>query len=145
MHDDFRARCRFGGEGEAHFDELGIALYRIAPGRPMALYHDEAGQEDFLVLHGRCTLVIEGVKRPLEAWDFVHCPPRTRHTLIAASDAPAFVLAVGARIEKGSARYPIDPLAIAHGAGVPDERTSPEQAYERFGPPRPGSSPELPW
>jgi len=61
----YTARCRFGGEGEAHFDDIGIALYRLAPGRPMALYHDEAGQQDFLVLHGSCTLIIEGVQRQL--------------------------------------------------------------------------------
>ena len=145
LHDDYTARCRFGGEGEAHFDDIGIALYRLAPGRPMALYHDEAGQEDFLVLHGSCTLIIEGVQRKLTAWDFVHCPSRTRHTLIATQDGPAVVLAVGARVEKGSARYPVEPTAIAHGAGVPNERTSAAEEYERFGTPTPGLAPALPW
>lgn len=67
MHNDLRVVCKFGGEGEAHFDDLGIGLYWIQPGRPMTLYHHEAGQEDFLVLRGTCTLVIEGQERPLEA------------------------------------------------------------------------------
>jgi hypothetical protein len=52
MHNDMRAVCRFGGEGEAHFDDLGVGLYWVQPGRPMSLYHHEAEQEDFLILRG---------------------------------------------------------------------------------------------
>jgi hypothetical protein len=47
MRNDMRAVCRFGGEGEAHFDDLGVGLYWLAPGQLMSLYHHEAGQEDF--------------------------------------------------------------------------------------------------
>ena len=143
MHDDVRARCRFGGEGEAHFDDLGFGLYWLAPGRPMALYHHEAGQEDFLVLRGECTLIIEGQERALAAWDFVHCPPRTAHTIVATGTEPALLLAVGARKQKGSARYPFEPAAARHGAGVPDEQTSAEEVYAGFGQPRPGPGPPL--
>ncbi|MGH2887896.1 MAG: hypothetical protein ACRDPA_35240, partial [Solirubrobacteraceae bacterium] len=50
MHNEMRTVCRFGGEGEAHFDDLGIGLYWIQPGKPMSLYHHEVGQEDFLIL-----------------------------------------------------------------------------------------------
>jgi uncharacterized cupin superfamily protein len=133
LHNDMRAVCRFGGEGEAHFDDLGIGLHWIEPGRPMSLYHHEAGQEDFLVLRGRCTLIIEGEERALGPWDFVHCPPRTAHTIVGAGEEPALVLAVGARKEKGSARYPVEPAAVRHGAGVPDQSVSPHEAYARFG------------
>src|SRR5579862_9964022 len=92
LHNRMRAVCRFGGEGEAHFDDLGIGLYWLEPGRPMSLYHYEAGQEDFLVLRGACTLVIEGQERSLKAWDFVHCPPGTAHTIVAGRSEPALVL-----------------------------------------------------
>ena len=143
LADNYRSRCRFGGEGEAHFDELGIGLYWIAPGRPMSLYHHEAGQEDFLVLRGRCTLIIEGQERSLAQWDFVHCPPRTSHTILAAGDGPALVLAVGARVQRASARYPVEPTAIAYGAGIPDAETSPEVGYAAFGEPRRGAPPPL--
>ncbi len=34
LHNDMRAVCKFGGEGEAHFDDLGIGLYWIQPGKP---------------------------------------------------------------------------------------------------------------
>jgi uncharacterized cupin superfamily protein len=141
LHNRMRAWCRFGGQGDAHFDDLGIGLFWLEPGHPMSLYHHEAGQEDFLVLAGEGTLIIEGVERPLRAWDFVHCPPRTAHTIVAGGDRPALVLAVGARKEKGSARYPVDPIAIAHGAGVPDESTTAQELYASFGEAVPGPPP----
>jgi uncharacterized cupin superfamily protein len=143
LQNRMRSVCRFGGEGAAHFDDLGVSLFWLQPGRPMSLYHHEAGQEDFLVLAGNCRLIIEGEDRPLDPWDFVHCPPRTAHTIVAAGERPALVLAVGARKEKGSARYPVDPVAIAHGAGVPDEHTTAQEAYASFGEPIPGPAPEI--
>lgn len=143
LHNDMRTVCRFGGEGEAHFDDLGVGLYWLQPGRPMSLYHHEAGQEDFLVLRGACVLIVEGEERPLEPWDFVHCPPRTPHTIVATGTEPALVLAVGARKERGSARYPVEPVAIAHGAGVPDETTTADETYAGFGPSRPGPPPDF--
>jgi uncharacterized cupin superfamily protein len=60
LHNDMRSVCRFGGEGEAHFEDLGVNLYWLQPGRPMSLYHHEAGQEDFLVLAGQGAQIIEG-------------------------------------------------------------------------------------
>jgi uncharacterized cupin superfamily protein len=143
LRNDMRAVCRFGGEGEAHFDDIGIGLYWLEPGKPMSLYHHEAGQEDFLVLRGRCTLVIDGEERPLRSWDFVHCPPRTPHAIIGVGEEPALVLAVGARKEKGSARYPVEPVAVRHGAGVPDPSLSATEVYARFGEPRPGPAPAI--
>ncbi len=143
LHNEMRSVCRFGGEGEAHFDALGICLYWVEPGKPMSLYHHEAGQEDFLLLRGEAILIVEGDERPLRAWDFFHCPPRTRHTVVAAGEQPALILAVGARVEKGSARYPVEPAAIRHGAGVPDSSTPAQEVYARFGPPRPGPAPPI--
>ncbi len=143
LHNEMGGVCRFGGEGAAHFDDLGIGLYWLAPGKPMSMYHHEAGQEDFLVLRGRCLLIIEGQERSLDTWDLVHCPPRTAHTIIAAGAEPALVLAVGARKEKGSARYPVDPAAVRHGAGVADASASADEAYAAFGERRPGPAPAI--
>jgi uncharacterized cupin superfamily protein len=137
LHNEMRAVCKFGGEGPAHFDDLGIALYWLEPGQPMAMYHHEAGQEDFLVLRGTATLIVEGVERELRPWDLVHCPPRVPHTIVGAGE-PALVLAVGARKEKGSARYPVEPAAIRHGAGVTEAGAEP---YAGFSAPRPGPPP----
>ena len=143
MHNDMRSVCKFGGEGEAHFGDLGIGLYWIEPGKPMSMYHHEAGQEDFLVLGGDCLLIVEGQERPLEAWDLFHCPPRTPHTIVAAGEEPALILAVGARKERAGVRYPADETARRHGAGVDRETGSPAEAYARFSEPRPGPAPEI--
>ena len=50
LHNRMRSVCRFGGEGDAHFDDLGVSLYWLQPGQSMSLYHHEAGQEGFLFL-----------------------------------------------------------------------------------------------
>src|SRR4051794_14511819 len=133
MSNHMRTMCRFGGEGEAHFDDLGIGLFWLQPGRPMAMYHHEAGQEDFLVLRGTCLLVVEGEERPIGAWDLVHCPPRVAHTIVATGEEPALVLAVGARVQTGSAQYPFDERAARHDAAVRPGET-PDEAYDRMGP-----------
>ena len=69
------AICEFEGafEGEQDFLQLGINLSVLRPGEPMAMYHWEADQEDFLVLAGKALLIVEGDERPLGPWDFVHC------------------------------------------------------------------------
>jgi uncharacterized cupin superfamily protein len=142
LHNRLQSVCQFGGEGEAHFDDLGVSLYHLQPRQAMSLYHHEAGQEDFLVLRGECTLLIEGQERPLGQWDFVHCPPRTAHTIVT-TDQAALILAVGARKEKGSARYPVERVALAHGAGVPNEATPATEVYASFGEPTPGPAPDI--
>ncbi|MGH2971038.1 MAG: cupin domain-containing protein, partial [Gaiellaceae bacterium] len=84
------------------FPQVGINLDVIMPGEPSGLYHSETAQEDMLVLHGECILLIEGEERPLRAWDFVHCPPGTAHSFVGAGDGPCVIFMVGARTpEKG--------------------------------------------
>ena len=124
--------CKF--EGEPRFSQLGIQLRALGPGEPMSMYHWEAYQEDFLVVSGEALLIIEGEERPLRAWDFVHCPPEAKHTIVGASEG-CLCLAVGAR-DKSTGRdwggYSVDEAAIRHGAGVEQETSDPEEAYKRF-------------
>ena len=87
LSNTMRTVCRFGGQGAAHFDHMGIALFWLQPGQPMALYHHEAGQEDFLVLQGTAKLIVGDAERPLQPWDLAHCPPRTGHTIVASCSA----------------------------------------------------------
>src|SRR4051794_33133845 len=61
------AYCGF--EGEPEFSQLGVNLVALAPGEPMAMYHWEADQEDFLVLAGEAIAIVEGEERPLRQWD----------------------------------------------------------------------------
>ena len=140
-HNELGAYCGFEGDGEAAFDQLGINLNVLPPGKPMAMYHEEPGQEDFLVLRGECLLIVEGEERPLRQWDFVHCPPWTKHVIIGAGTEPALVLAVGVR--KGQATYPFDETAVRHGAGAEEATDKPAEAYARFSRPEEGPAPDL--
>jgi uncharacterized cupin superfamily protein len=119
----------------------------LARGEPMAMYHWEADQEDFLVLSGEALLIVEGQERPLRQWDFVHCPAGTSHVIIGAGDVPCAVLAIGARehtttagpdgeltTAEGWGAYPADEAAIRHGAGVEQETADEDEAYARFPP-----------
>jgi uncharacterized cupin superfamily protein len=130
----------FGIEGALDFTQLGINLTVLGPGEPMAMYHRENDQEDFLVLAGEALAIVEGEERPLRQWDFVHCPAGTNHVIVGAGDAPCVVLAVGARdrsVGPDWGAYTVDEAALRHGAGVEQETTDPKQAYARF---RPGET-----
>src|SRR3954462_12181596 len=54
------------------FADFGINIHVLGPGEVSTMYHGEEAQEDFLVLAGRCTAVIEGEEHPLRAWDLLH-------------------------------------------------------------------------
>jgi uncharacterized cupin superfamily protein len=128
--------CEFEGfEGTADFSRLGINITVLGPGEPMAMYHYENDQEDFLLLAGEAVLIVEGEERPLWQWDFVHCPAGTNHVILGAGGAGCVLVAVGAR-ERSTGpdwgAYTVDEAAHRHGAGVERETTNPEQAYARF-------------
>jgi uncharacterized cupin superfamily protein len=121
-------------EGEPEFDQLGIHLFVLGPGEPMSMYHWEADQEDFLVLAGKALLIVEGEERLLREWDFAHCPPDTKHTIVGAGEGPCLVVAVGARDRSTGPEwggYTVDEAALRHGAGVEQETTDQLQAYAR--------------
>ena len=134
--------CEFEGagfEGALDFEQLGINLTVLGPGEPMAMYHWERDQEDFLVLHGEAALVIEGEERPLRAWDFVHCPAGTQHVIVGAGDKSCVLLCVGARDRATGPEwggYTVDEAALRRGAGVERETTEAGEAYARFPPGR---------
>ncbi len=120
-------------EGTTDFPQLGANLFVLWPGQPMAMYHWEADQEDFLVLSGEALLIVEGEERPLHQWDLAHCPPRTNHVVVGAGDGPCVVLAIGARVDSVDnpnwGGYPVEDAARPHGASVDKETTIPEEAY----------------
>ena len=126
------AICDF--EGETEFPQLGINLRVLEPGEPMAMYHWEADQEDFLVLAGEALLIVEGEEHSLRQWDFVHCPAETKHTIVGAGNGRCVVLAVGARDHStgpGWGGYPVDEAALRRSAGVKEETSDELQAYAR--------------
>jgi len=132
--------------GDIIFDQIGIGINVLAPGQPLSMYHLESDEEDFLILSGTATLLVEGQERPLRRWDFVHCPPYTEHTIVAGPEG-CVVFGVGARErhteigpdgervgKEGESEYTVDDTALEHGAGI-EPGTPQDEAYSRF-PPR---------
>ena len=125
--------CRL--DAEPDFPQVGINIFVLQPGQPMAMYHWEADQEDFLVLSGEALLIVENEERPLRQWDFVHTPPKISHTIVGAGDGPAVILAIGARAHQEGddwGGYPYSEVAMRHDASSPRETSDPYEAYARF-------------
>ena len=129
----WRERDRLGRycdfEGKRPFRELGINISVLEPGESLGRYHRENHQEGFLVLAGKCTLIVEDEERELRAWDFFHCPPQTDHMIVGAGDGPAVVLAVGARGGRKGLVYPVSDVAKRYGVSVEKETTKAAEAY----------------
>jgi uncharacterized cupin superfamily protein len=123
---DLGAYTRF--EGEARFPQIGVNIGVLQPGQPSCLYHAEDEQEDFLLLSGEALLIIEEEERQLKAWDFVHCPPGTKHVFVGAGSGPCVLLAMGTR-GGDDVVYPASAIAQRHGAGVAAETRDPDVAY----------------
>jgi uncharacterized cupin superfamily protein len=131
--DDFEGRRRESAQ-------LGINPFVLQPGEPMAMYHWEADQENFLVVAGEALLVVEGKERSLHAWDFVHCPPKTKHVIVGAGTVPCLVLAIGARARDGqpeSLGFTDDEAARRNGASVEEDTLDGGAAYASVPPRRP--------
>jgi uncharacterized cupin superfamily protein len=120
-------------EGRQEWTDLGFRIQILSPGQ-RGLYHGERGQEDFLVVSGECVLVIEGEERHVNAWDFVHCPPWTKHTFVGAGEGPCVIVMAGSRAGGFEVVYAVNDVAAKHGASVLEETSNPDEAYARFGP-----------
>lgn len=115
---------------EPRFPAFGLNIHVLDPGDPNSRYHGESNQEDFLVVHGECILIIEGEERRLRQWDFVHCPPWTRHVFVGAGDGPCVIVMAGERDPDEKLDYPVDDeAAVRHGAAAPARTSSAREAY----------------
>ena len=128
--EELGSACVF--EGDVSFPAFGINVHVLQPGQPNCMYHGEDAQESFLVLFGECLLLVEGEERRLRPWDFVYCPPWTEHVFVGAGDGPCGILMVGERRPEVGLRYPVQDVALRHGAGVEQETTVGREAYARF-------------
>ena len=120
-------------EGRQEWTQLGFRIQVVAPGQ-RGIYHGERGQEDFLVVSGECVLVIEGEERRLKAWDFVHCPPWTKHVFVGVGDAPCVIVMAGSRAGGFEVVYAANEIAAKHDASVLEDTSSPDEAFARWGP-----------
>ena len=69
--------------------------------------------------------MIEGEERRLKAWDFVHCPPWTKHTFVGAGDGPCAIVMTGSRAGGFEVVYAVNEVAAKYGASVPEETSKP--------------------
>ena len=123
----FGTWCAF--EGDDRFPQVGVNVHLLHPGQSACFYHRESLQENFLVLSGQCTLLVNGEERALSQWDFFHCAAGTEHVLIGAGDCDCAVLMLGARSEDQAIHYPVSELALRHKASAQTETDSPQEAY----------------
>jgi uncharacterized cupin superfamily protein len=126
-------------EAETFFPMLGMAIRIVRAGERTTAYHWETEQEDFLVLSGEALLIVEGQERPLKQWDFVHCPPETRHSFVGAGDVPCVLLCASSRqFQKDGpwGFYCADDTAARHNASSPEDTQDGAVADTGFAPPR---------
>jgi uncharacterized cupin superfamily protein len=141
------SECPFES-GQAEFPQLGFRLHVLPPGQSNGLYHHENQQEDFLVLSGECTLLVEGEERTLRPWDFFHSPAGTEHIFVGAGDEPCVLVMAGGRSAPWQALYPVSELAARYGASAEKDTSDPDEAYVGFEPSRrerPAYWDRLPW
>src|SRR4051794_3240976 len=124
-------------EAETFFPMLGMSIRVMRPGEPAGTYHWETEAEDFLVLHGEGLLIVEGQERQLKQWDFVHCPPETKHAFVGSGDRPFVLLCASSRqFQKDGpwGFYCADETAAKHNAAAPEDTQDSELADARFPP-----------
>src|SRR4051812_12738498 len=120
--------CDF--EGKKRFAQLGVNISVLEPGESLGRYHRENAQEDFLVVSGRCVVIVEDEERELGPWDLFHSPPGTAHMLVGAGGGPSVVVAVGTRGRRPKGLvYVVSEAAARHGVSVPKETNEPREAY----------------
>ena len=127
-------------EAETFFPMLGMAIRVVSPGEPTGVYHWETEQEDFLVLAGEALLIVEGQERHLKQWDFVHCPPETKHAFVGAGDGPCVLLCASSRQFQKDGPWGFfcaDESAARHNASSPEDTQDTEVADAGFPPSRP--------
>lgn len=127
-------------EAETYFPMHGMSIQVLSPGEPSGTYHWETEQEDFLVLAGEALLIVEGQEWPLRQWDFVHCPPETRHVFVGAGDGPSVILGASSRqFQKDGpwGFYCTNETAARYNASSPEQTQDGEVAYARFQPSQP--------
>jgi uncharacterized cupin superfamily protein len=128
---------------QSPWPDTGVNIQIMQPGQPNCRYHSEPVQEDFLVLHGRCIVILEGEERELRQWDFLHVPEGVEHVFVGAGEGPCAVLMIGSR-RRDEAHYPVNEVAARYDASVSRSTDDPAEAYADWRREQPSSVPN-PW
>jgi len=126
--------CGFEDEENNPFPQLGLNVRILQPGQAIGMYHYESGQEDFLVLEGEGTAIVEGEERPLKKWDLLHCEPGVAHMIKATGDRPLLLVCAGARTGEphNGTTYVANDVARRHGVSVDADTTDNRAVYADY-------------
>jgi uncharacterized cupin superfamily protein len=113
---------------DAPWPDTGVNVMVMQPGQPNCRYHSEPVQEDFLVLHGECLVIVDDEERPLRQWDLVHCPADVPHVFVGAGAGPSAILCIGSR-RLDRAHYPVSAVAAKYDASAKKPTDEPAEAY----------------
>ena len=141
------------GRDDHQFRQYGVNVRVAQPGAPLCAYHRERHfDEVFLVLDGEGLLLVEGEEVAVRAGDICWCPRDTGHVFVGGDGpTPLVLLLVGTRdaaLERSdpqSLEYPIDDLALRHGAGVRVATFDPDEAYADWPDSVPTATPPWTW
>jgi len=131
-------------EAETFFPMLGMSIRVMGAGQPSTTYHWETEAEAFLVLQGEGVAIVEGEERPLRQWDFVHCPPGTKHAFAGTGDEPFVLLCASSRqFQKDGpwGWYCTGAAAARYNAASPEDTQDGGVADTGFEPSRPSRYP----
>src|SRR4051812_27728329 len=81
----------------APWPDTGVNIQIMQPGQPNCRYHSEPVQEDFLVLHGECVVILGGEERRLRQWGFVPCPAGAGAVFVGGGGKTWAGLMIGSR------------------------------------------------
>jgi uncharacterized cupin superfamily protein len=132
--------CEFGSLAHGS-PKLGIGVHVLGPGESPGYYHAESELEGFLVLSGRCIVIVEGQERQMGPWDYLHCPPGTAHITVGAGDQPCAILMFGTRDPDSTVRYIPDATAARHSVSVTARTDSASEVYANRPPQRRAPAP----
>lgn len=77
-----------GRVAKAKTSNYSVARFALAPGRGTGTSYNQVGEEVFLIISGRGTVVVDKKTSPVAAGTVVVLKPTVRHSLTAAADSP---------------------------------------------------------
>lgn len=81
-----RLRELIGRAGHAKSEDYSVARFALTPGKTTGVSYNKIGEELFLVISGRGTVMLDGQRHPVGAGSVVVMKPLSRHSLTAAED-----------------------------------------------------------
>jgi len=87
---------RFGDWGPKYLMQgprMNFAIARFLPGQDFKAHYHEVMEENFFVLEGTITIVVDGTPHELSPGEFIHIEPKETHYVINKSSSVARMIA----------------------------------------------------